>query len=108
MKISQMDSSGELPHHRIRSKGRGTQTVRPIYTAVNPSLPHEYFYALLYNAGKGMSVWDTYVRLPGKVADGSTGDVACDSYHKYKDDVKALKDLGVKQRHNVYSLYARH
>ena len=45
--------------------------------------------------GKGMSVWDTYVRQPGKVADNSTGDVACDSYHRYKEDVALLKELGV-------------
>ena len=42
-----------------------------------------------------MSVWDTYVRRPFKVADGSTGNVACDSYHRYKEDVALLKNLGV-------------
>jgi len=40
-------------------------------------------------------VWDNYVRQPGKVADGTNGNIACDSYHKYKQDVKILKDLGV-------------
>jgi len=45
--------------------------------------------------GKSMSIWDTYVREPGRIADNSTGDVACDSYHKYMEDIKILKDLGV-------------
>ncbi|XP_067949632.1 cytosolic beta-glucosidase-like [Watersipora subatra] len=45
--------------------------------------------------GKGWSAWDTYVRKPGKVADGSTGNVACDSYHRYKEDIELLKELGV-------------
>ena len=48
------------------------------------------------SVGKGMSVWDTYVRIPGKVADNTTGDVACDSYHRYKEDVALLKQLGVR------------
>jgi beta-glucosidase len=46
--------------------------------------------------GRGVSVWDTFVRTPGKVKNGDTGDVACDSYHLYKEDVALLKQLGVK------------
>ena len=49
-----------------------------------------------FSVGKGMSVWDTYVRIPGKVADNTTGNVACDSYHRYKEDVALLKQLGVR------------
>ncbi|XP_046546593.1 lactase-phlorizin hydrolase-like [Haliotis rubra] len=45
--------------------------------------------------GKGASIWDMYVRRPGNIDDGSTGDIACDSYHKYKEDVQLLKSLGV-------------
>ncbi|CAL8072589.1 unnamed protein product [Orchesella dallaii] len=47
--------------------------------------------------GKGESIWDTWSHenLGGNIADGSNGDVACDSYHKYADDIKILKDLGV-------------
>ena len=44
--------------------------------------------------GKGPSIWDTYAHTPGKIANGDTGDVANDHYHRYKEDVKLLKDLG--------------
>ncbi|KAM0706465.1 hypothetical protein Q7P35_005792 [Cladosporium inversicolor] len=46
--------------------------------------------------GRGESIWDTFCRIPGKIADGSSGDVACDSYHVYKEDVALLKSLGAK------------
>ncbi|HEU4600420.1 MAG TPA: family 1 glycosylhydrolase, partial [Steroidobacteraceae bacterium] len=46
--------------------------------------------------GRAPSVWDTFSHTPGKVAGGDTGDVACDSYHRYKEDVQLLKNLGVK------------
>jgi beta-glucosidase len=44
--------------------------------------------------GKGKSIWDTYAHTPGKIRGGSTGDVANDHYHRYKDDVKLMKELG--------------
>jgi beta-glucosidase len=46
--------------------------------------------------GRAPSVWDTFSHTPGKVFQGDTGDVACDSYHRYKEDVQLLKNLGVK------------
>ena len=49
--------------------------------------------------GKGLSIWDTFVRKPGVIRDGTSGDVACDSYHKYKEDVKLLKDMKVSGLH---------
>jgi beta-glucosidase len=44
---------------------------------------------------RGPSIWDTYSREPGRVAGGATGDVACDHYHRYQEDVGLLRDLGV-------------
>ena len=45
--------------------------------------------------GKGRSIWDTFSHTPGKVFHGDTGDVACDSYHRYGEDIALLKRLGV-------------
>jgi len=45
--------------------------------------------------GKGLSIWDTYTRRNGKIKDGTDGDVACDSYHRYMDDIKVMKEIGV-------------
>ena len=46
--------------------------------------------------GKGLSIWDVFTRINGTIKDGSSGDVACDSYHKYKEDVQLLADMGLK------------
>jgi beta-glucosidase len=45
--------------------------------------------------GRGPSVWDKFSHTPGKTFHGDTGDVADDSYHLYKEDVRLLKNLGV-------------
>lgn len=45
--------------------------------------------------GRGQSIWDTFSHTPGKVAGDANGDVACDSYRLWEEDVKLLKDLGV-------------
>ncbi len=46
--------------------------------------------------GRGKSVWDTFSHIPGKTCCGNTGDVACDSYHRFEEDLSALLTLGVK------------
>jgi beta-glucosidase len=46
--------------------------------------------------GRGPSIWDTFSHTPGKVKNGDTGDIADDHYHKYKDDVRLMKALGLK------------
>lgn len=47
-------------------------------------------------AGKGPSVWDNFVRIPGKTFKGTNGDVAVDHYHRFKEDVALMKELGLK------------
>lgn len=46
--------------------------------------------------GKGDSVWDMFCRQPGKVLDAHDGTVACDHYHRYKDDVAMMRELGIR------------
>lgn len=46
--------------------------------------------------GKGESIWDRYCRVPGKVHNGDTLDVACDHYRRYRSDVALMARLGVK------------
>lgn len=45
--------------------------------------------------GRGLSIWDTFARMPGKVLNGDNGDVACDSYHRYEEDIALMKELGI-------------
>ncbi len=45
--------------------------------------------------GKGMSVWDMYCQKPGAVFEDHSGEVACDHYHRYREDVALMKKLGI-------------
>ncbi|MEX2236864.1 MAG: GH1 family beta-glucosidase [Dehalococcoidia bacterium] len=45
--------------------------------------------------GKGESIWDRYSHTPGNVRDNDTGDVACEHYHRYRDDVALMKEMGL-------------
>jgi beta-glucosidase len=46
--------------------------------------------------GRGASIWDTFCRRPGAVAGGDTGDVACDHYHRWREDLDLMRALGVQ------------
>jgi beta-glucosidase len=66
--------------------------------------PHGFFWGTATSAyqiegawnedGKGPSIWDTYAHMPGKIKNSDTGDVANDHYHRYKEDVALMKDIG--------------
>jgi len=45
--------------------------------------------------GKGPSIWDEFSHTAGKIKNGDTGDVACDHYHRYREDVALMKSLGL-------------
>src|SRR6516164_996420 len=45
--------------------------------------------------GRGPSVWDTFSHAPGNTRGGDTGDVACDAYHRYREDVALMASLGL-------------
>ena len=46
--------------------------------------------------GKGLSVWDVFCEKPNVIKNGDSGRVACDHYHRYKEDVRLLKEMGAK------------
>ena len=46
--------------------------------------------------GRGPPIWDTFSQTPGKIRNGNTGDVACDSYHRWREDIALMKQLGLK------------
>ena len=46
--------------------------------------------------GRGISIWDTFSKTPGKVANGDTGDIAIDHYHRYPQDVALMKEIGLQ------------
>lgn len=48
-----------------------------------------------FEDGRTASVWDAFSRVPGAVINGDNGDVACDHYHRYADDVALMKELGL-------------
>jgi len=45
--------------------------------------------------GRGESIWDRFVGVPGAIVNGDTGVVACDSYHRFGDDVRLMRELGL-------------
>src|SRR4051794_37974004 len=46
--------------------------------------------------GKGESIWDRFAHAPGNIKNSENGDVACDSYHRFTEDIALLKQLNVK------------
>jgi beta-glucosidase len=46
--------------------------------------------------GKGPSIWDAFVREPGRIDNADTGDVACDHYRRWRDDVALMAELGLQ------------
>ena len=46
--------------------------------------------------GKGLSIWDAFTHIPGKIAKGENGDVACDHFHLYPEDIKLMAEMGLK------------
>ena len=46
--------------------------------------------------GRGKSIWDTFSHTPGKILNNDNGDIACDFYHKYKEDIQLIKSLNAK------------
>lgn len=48
------------------------------------------------DSGKGQNIWDVFTKEPGRLYEGHTGDIACDHYHRFREDVAYMKELGLK------------
>jgi beta-glucosidase len=69
------------------------------------SFPHDFIWGAAtasyqiegaaHEDGRGESVWDRFCATPGKVRNGESGDIACDFYHRYRDDVALMRELGL-------------
>ncbi|MGN1037140.1 MAG: glycoside hydrolase family 1 protein, partial [Ruminococcus sp.] len=46
--------------------------------------------------GKGLNIFDTFCKVPGNILNGDNGDVACDHYHRFREDVALMKKIGLK------------
>ena len=49
-----------------------------------------------YEDGKGLNIWDIFSNDPGRIKGSHTGDIACDHYHLFKEDVRLMKELGIQ------------
>ncbi len=50
----------------------------------------------VHEDGKGLHIWDVYTSEPGHIFENHTGEVACDHYHRFREDVKIMKEMGLK------------
>ncbi|GIS37557.1 MAG: hypothetical protein Ct9H90mP9_5870 [Pseudomonadota bacterium] len=48
----------------------------------------------IHSGGRGESIWDRFSSLPGRIADGSSGEMACDHYHNWEEDLGLIQEMG--------------
>ncbi|KAG5873669.1 hypothetical protein JTB14_013335 [Gonioctena quinquepunctata] len=88
--LSRADGDDEFANYTI------TNRTLPKYITVGVATAAYQIEGAWNLDGKGDQIWDTYIHeKPDRVADLSTGDVASDSYHRYKEDVACMKEVGV-------------
>ncbi|KAG5250047.1 beta-glucosidase [Salix suchowensis] len=91
--IVTLNAAAAAPSHSIASLNRSSFPGGFIFGTASSAYQYEGAAA---EGGRGPSIWDVYThRYPGKIRDGSNGDVAIDSYHDYKEDVGIMKDMGL-------------
>jgi beta-glucosidase len=50
----------------------------------------------VHEGGRGQTIWDTFAHTPGKIANGDTGDIADDFYHRFPEDIALMQHMGLK------------
>ncbi|WP_428029059.1 GH1 family beta-glucosidase [Ancylobacter sp.] len=85
---------------------RAQTPLTPLPPAGTPRLPPDFLWGASTSAyqiegavaegGRKPSIWDVFSHTPGRIADGTNGDVACDHYNRYADDVALMGDLGLQ------------
>ncbi|MGE0715821.1 MAG: GH1 family beta-glucosidase [Alphaproteobacteria bacterium] len=94
-----MNATGVAVTHEAavrRDPGDGRQQAWPAGFAWGVSTSAYQVEGAAREDGRGSGIWDLYVRLRDRIANGDTGDVACDHYHRYREDVALMRDLGVR------------
>jgi beta-glucosidase len=79
--------------------------VQPFVTSSEATFPKGFFWGTATAAyqiegagnedGKGESIWDRFAHTPGKIRNGDTGDVACDSYHRWREDIALMRAMNL-------------
>ncbi len=49
-----------------------------------------------YEDGKGLNIWDEFTKVPGAIGDRSSGDAAIDHYHSYREDIRLMAEMGIR------------
>ena len=85
-------------YHQIITGKKSPDSCPSEVNTVN--VDHLLFIHMLYPCdlpipGKGENIWDNFTHGGGFVANGDTGDVACNSYYQYQDDINMLQEMGV-------------
>lgn len=93
------DAEKLLKEKKIERQGRG-----PAVQQGSRRFPDGFYWGVATSAyqiegawnedGKGLSIWDTYAHTPGNIKNDENGDVANDHYHRYKEDVALMQDIG--------------
>jgi beta-glucosidase len=91
--------------HTASSTARSNSSATQFDTSSEISFPNNFFWGAATAAyqiegawqedGKGESIWDHFAHTPGKIKDGDTGDVACDSYHRWREDIALLRAMNL-------------
>jgi beta-glucosidase len=95
----------DRPQTAVPADNRSDSSLPPSIAELRRRFPRHFVWGAATSAfqiegasradGKGPSIWDEFCRVPGVIADGSNGDIACDHYHRLESDLDLIAQLGV-------------